>query len=773
MSGVESHGDSAPKKRRAASNPSAQKRPRGLQRLRSFSKGLAYAHSQAYHHVCGPEWIRTLRGELLGRSVAVILCGESHEDALDLTRKKCVIEPEKGWHFVGDHAEALGQQMATKDCATLKGAKNWAAETVDDAEDSEEDDLIGAKLIFQAGDRPGAKGTARVYRPSQPWHRHSPHLRPHRSPRLGPHSPPPIADVTTPKLQVFEWSDLDKEAENYNKRRLRGEEIPVEEHDALIASRKAARLAEGIELFDDWLLRHAGSPKPGRRLEVVIEAHVPASEVEFHEEKHLPKPSTEPAEPRPHEALQRLELDSDGDSEDEKDPDDGTGTYLDFLRRRLLQNWPGRVRHIDPRDLGDDDHEDLRDAFQALLPHPLPPDAEQLAVEEEGLKEPETGNATGLVASRKARRAERPTPLPSWEAFFGTASELLYYSPYVKADYVPFLAGCIIDGSDAKAALLDFFRSLLFGTVPEAIVKLHLEGERRSMACLRSLTYREASGTLWRRPGDGGLVPVRRAPLHGYLKAKGSDPPRTWISGLAQGLQQQGAEALVHQAEDWYFRSVEELLADPKGADADGDYFMAWLRECHREVYADIDRSDPKELRTLKKARSKSKKSKHYDLASIRIPNLQEAFEELAAFHPSTQAASRRQRVLAKIIIDSFQLRLVDLAAVLTMAECMLEAKEGEEVVVVLYAGGAHTQCVERFWRSQGFSSDGLPKRGLVGKEDWDDDEPRGLVLPRYLHDFDKLFEKDVANGSKSPLADTEMQCEVEKVPIPCQVQIS
>jgi len=25
---------------------------------------------------------------------------------------------------------------------------------------------------------------------------------------------------------------------------------------------------------------------------------------------------------------------------------------------------------------------------------------------------------------------------------------------------------------------------------------------------------------------------------------------RTWISGLAQGLQQQGAEALVHQAED-------------------------------------------------------------------------------------------------------------------------------------------------------------------------------------------------------------------------------
>ena len=41
----------------------------------------------------------------------------------------------QGWHFVGTEAENLGAQMATKDCATLKGAQNWAAETVDDAED--------------------------------------------------------------------------------------------------------------------------------------------------------------------------------------------------------------------------------------------------------------------------------------------------------------------------------------------------------------------------------------------------------------------------------------------------------------------------------------------------------------------------------------------------------------------------------------------------------------------------------------------------------------
>ncbi|CAK9069719.1 unnamed protein product [Durusdinium trenchii] len=668
--------------------------PRGLQRLRSFSKGLAYAHSQAYRHVCGPEWIRTLRGELLGRSVALVLCGEAHEDVLDLTRKKCIIEPEKGWRPVeGDFTDAvaqLGTPMATKDCGTLKSAKSWAAETVDDAEDSEEDDLIGAKLIFQAGDRPGAKGTARVYRPSQPWHRHSPHLRPHRSPRLGPHSPPPVA-TSTPKLQVFEWSDLDKEAEDFNKRRLKGEEIPVEEHDALIAKRKEERRAEGIELFDDWLLRHLSSLKAGRRLEIVLEAHVPASEVELHEE-----PGSEPC--RPHECLQSLEPDSEGDSEDERDPDDGTGTFLDFLRRRLLQHWPKgvtgdrRVRHIDPRDLGDDDHADLRQAFQDLLQQPLPVDPEQKELEQMGVEEFDAGHM-GVVASRKARRAEqRPTPLPSWEAFFGAAAELLYYSPHVKADYVPFLTGCIGAGLALKA----FFKDLVFGTVPEAMSRLRLEGELRSMACLRSLVYREAGGKLWRRPNDGGLVPVRRAPLERYLKAKGSQPPRTWISGLAEQLRSKGAVDFVQRAEDWYFRSVDELLADPKAADADGDYFIAWLRECHREVYADVDRSDPKELRSLKKVRSTSNRSKRYDLASIQIPNVQEAFEELATFDPKSGPSSRRQRVLAKMIIDSFQLRSVDLAAVLTMADCILEAPEGEEVVVVLYAGGVYWR-----WASQ------------------------------------------------------------------------
>ncbi|CAE7040516.1 unnamed protein product [Symbiodinium sp. CCMP2592] len=356
--------------------------------------------------------------------------------------------------------------------------------------------------------------------------------------------------------------------------------------------------------------------------------------------------------------------------------------------------------------------------------------------------------------------------------------------------------GCLAPSTNSAAggpqALKDFFAALFFDTVPAALQRLNLEGERRSMACVRSLTY-DQDGKLMRRPADGGLIPVRAAPVEQYLKATSTNPPRTWISGLAESLRQRGAAELVQAAQDWYLAAVSHLLADPKSADDDGDYFLAWLRECCREVYDDVDRNDPKELRTMKKVRSVKNKSKRHNLGDIHIPSMEEAFRELAEFEPQS-GSSRRQRVLAKIVIDAFQLRLVDLAAILRVADCVLSAKEDEEVVVVLYAGGAHAHCVEEFWRAQSFTSDDLPKRGQtanlreiadpraqdvgfstvlvttlactpelqplsilpkktheghpvqtarlgearthaeVGKDDWDDDEPRGLVLPKYLY---------------------------------------
>ncbi|CAE8704336.1 unnamed protein product, partial [Polarella glacialis] len=251
-------------------------------------------------------------------------------------------------------------------------------------------------------------------------------------------------------------------------------------------------------------------------------------------------------------------------------------------------------------------------------------------------------------------------------------------------------------------------------------------------------------GQLFRRPGDQGLVSVRAAPVGCYLKAKGSQPPRTWVSGLAERLRGAGAADFVDAAQAWYVQSVDHLLKDPKAADMEGDYFIALLRECHREIYNDIDRSDPEELRGLDFVASLSNpksKQHRYDLKKIRIPGFEEAFAELYKFKPSEgKPSSRKQRVLAKIMVDCFQLRMVDLAAVLVVGDCVTAAPPGSEVVVVMYAGGDHSKTVAEFFRARGFDSEGLVRNGLVGKENWEDDEPRGLTLPSYLHDFGELF---------------------------------
>lgn len=89
-----------------------------------------------------------------------------------------------------------------------------------------------------------------------------------------------------------------------------------------------------------------------------------------------------------------------------------------------------------------------------------------------------------------------------------------------------------------------------------------------------------------------------------FLKAKGSDPPRLWVAGLAGKVEQSDPGGLVHRARAWFNTAVETLLSNPKTGDPDGDYFKAWLRECHNDVYKDIDLRDPREVCHRRWARS-------------------------------------------------------------------------------------------------------------------------------------------------------------------------
>merc|ERR1740129_2080166 len=114
-------------------------------------------------------------------------------------------------------------------------------------------------------------------------------------------------------------------------------------------------------------------------VQFVQEAPVSAHEVEMHVEPGAP------SAPVPHESIRRLELDSEEDDDGKHRM--GGGSYLDYLRRQVLAHLPREnVHFIDPRVLGDaEEGEPCRDGTEF-------------------------------------------SPVPSWEAFFGGAADLLYYA---------------------------------------------------------------------------------------------------------------------------------------------------------------------------------------------------------------------------------------------------------------------------------------------------------------------------------------------------------
>jgi len=680
--------------------------------------------------VCGPAKVHTLRGRLFGREVALVCCSEAHEDAMDLTRKHCVTQVFDGW-IESDAATAgkglnVAKAWKKKSGVTLKKAMSWAEEELDDAEDEDEDsededaedvEKDGALLAFVA-DSGGGQGRGSAYIFLAGCERHA------RSSLPAP-------------AKVFEWGDFDDEAREYCRARRASRKKDVEVHDALIAARKAARLEEGVEFFDDWAIRQAGSEAV--HVEVVLEAPVPAAEVELHTEAGAE------ALPPAHECLRRMEPDSESDSDDEHDG--GSDAYIDYLRRRLEGALPReRVHCIDPRELGEGSEEQsLRDSFQALLKDPLPEDAEVVELNALGASEyVSDGDDEDDDSDGGRRRTEaEPPAVPSWEAFFGAGADVLYYHPETKIDYTPFLAKCV----GSTEALQRFFEALFFGTVPEALALLTLDAATLPFARIRSAAYRQLpSGKLFRRRHPWPPIPVRAAPVGCFLKARGSEPPRTWVSGLAARLAASGAagaEAVVAAARTAFGREVALLLADPKTADREGDYFEAWLREVHPEIYEDIDTHDPAVVVAAEwmpsEEHPKSKKHRHY-LRDIRIPDFKSAFAELLRSDLGARVSTRRERVLAKILVDAFMLRLVDLAAVLKMADAILNAPAGKPVVLVAFLGGDHANLVADFWLSQGFSSKGLPAKGIVGKDDWEEDEPRGLEFPSCLLSLGELF---------------------------------
>jgi len=711
--------------------------------------------------VCGPESIQTLRGRMFGREVALILCGEAHEDTIDLTRREGILDPILGWAVEPPSPDNCGfnfsEALATKNDITVKDAKEWAEEIIDVEEEKYEHTAMeGATLVFSS--MGFTKGTAAVFPP-----------RAKRSAKY------PLL----PGSVIYKWADTDNQAREFNKRRLVGS-VPVQEQDMMIAERKAICNEDGFELFDDWLIRQVASASV--HVEFIQEGPVSAEEVELHVE-----PGASAAPPA-HECLKLMEL----DSEEEEEPHLGNGCYLDYLRRRTTTYLStGIVHGIDPRVLGDSEDDNLPDFLRGSYEEPrfqaqVPIDTEVAELD-----------AAGADWARTDQDMEvQSSTMPALEAWLGSAADLLYHAPHVKADYSPFLRSCVRN----IESLWRFFEELYFGTVPAALAQLQLDDKTRSLASARSLAYRsDQSAALMRRPmakcsDRRRPMPVRALPVDRYLKARGFDTPRTWIAGLAERLRQDGAQHMVQAAMTFYKQAVERMLADPKAGDVQGDNFVAWLRACHRDVFHDVDISDPSKLQKKQWVRSKNNPKSsddEYHLASIIIPGFNDAFAEICEGRcwtcpkcgelnetvcevcqscTSADAGNRkkkkarsdgmslpkavhkpstvRQRMLSKFIVDAFALRSVDLAMILKMATVVASAPSDGPTVVVVYAGEDHTDSVAKFWRSWGFDGTGLAKRGRITKEK--DADSSCLIFPPYMHDVGKLFPlpadlKDVA----------------------------
>jgi hypothetical protein len=677
--------------------------------------------------VSGPEVVQTLRGHMFGREVAVILCGEAHEDTIDLTRRRGVLDPDYGWKAIASSDQICGfnpdERLGSMTNISLQAAKKWAEGILDQEVDNGVS-TAGTILVFASSGR--TKGTATLF---------------------------PAHATRSPKFQLqrgsvmYEYVDTDDQAREFNKRRSKGP-VPMEEQDDLIAQRKAERLADSFELFDDWLIRQFESTDT--HVEFIQEAPVSAEEVELHIEPHI-----SPA-PLADDSLRCMDLDSDEDNDD-VEPHLGSGCYLDYLRRQVVTHLPSKSIHgIDPRMLGIAEDENLPEGLRGSFQQPRFQKMSSKDLEVAEL------DALGSDWARLDQETDvESSCVPSFEAWLGGAADLLYHAQHIKADYSPFLRSCV----GSTDSLWRFYEALYFETVPEALAELRIDEDTRPLACIRSLAYRSAKNApLTRRPlgkcsDHRKPIPVRSLPCDRFLKARNFDAPRTWLSGLSEQLRQAGAQHVVTAAKAFYRRAVSHMLSDLKNNDIQGDNFVAWMRACHRDIFLDIDTTDPAKL--LRKESVPSKKhpesnDHEYCLKSMSIPGFYEAFEESASglqsshpesgeAHPTgetdTKVSTVRQRMLSKLIIDAFALRSVDLAMILRIANIVSSAPANKPVVVVCYAGRDHTDSVGKFWSSWGLSHIGLPKKGKVGgKKAKDDDEPSCLSFPPYLHDFKKLF---------------------------------
>ena len=318
---------------------------------------------------------QVLTGRIAAKSVALILCGESHHDAIDVTRAGGG-KVQEGWvaadaveltaEMAGKHGDGgragvtrvkCGQCKRHQKLLPLGKAKEWGRGVGEEDIEYIDHGHEMALLFVPATDNAGSKGRAFVV---ELFLEDAESTEEERATASGSRLPPDVValvndmsralDATRgvkcrhtavrdtkkeaahglenekPQRALFSWSDLDPEARQLNRRRVLGEEIAPAEHDALIRARQRRRREEdGTWAWDDWL-EEVRSPLPSGGLHVVLESSVPPGEVELCRD-FVPDFAFGPAA----EDVRCLSEDSDESEADAFDPSsDGNVTMYSF-----------------------------------------------------------------------------------------------------------------------------------------------------------------------------------------------------------------------------------------------------------------------------------------------------------------------------------------------------------------------------------------------------------------------------------------------------------
>jgi len=774
--------------------------------------------------VVGPNYFQVLTGCIANKNISLILVGESHEDAIDITRIGGG-KIKEGWistNYIDLTGEMVGKfgsvgedevDVINIKCGICKRntkmlplgkAKEWGndvgREEIEYMEPGREMVLLwvpnseGAKgrtflmdlFIHEDGDDDKKKKTnSRSHHPSEVIE-----LLDSMSGVMNQMGGVKSLSKAVQDLKagngdasytLFQWADLDEEARSMNHRRLLGEDVETAAYDELINNRKSKRQkADNLWTFDDWLLEvksklegDSGEDTPSS-LHLLLEAPIPPSEVELCRDLMPGFEHTQAAD-----CIRCLSQDSDESSIDMHDPScDGFGGYIPYIHRQLLEIERAEEKSflhcVDCRDLGcqhetedihskewldllDSDERDKLLGSQSKHTHHnngkclpdwnlSPEEAEIDRLRDSGVLKSDEDEED----DNSEQEEDELITFPSYENFLNV-SEILYYTPHIKISYAPFL-GKVVKSFDTWNAF--FFELFFGGTISDALSMLDLSSINGQYLHTRSpiMKFWNANTGEYefhKRSNEENDLTLPMFPIQACLKAQGSEPSRTWCSNIFAGLLNSDCKDLNDIARDikkWLGASITYQCKDPKEADNEiggGDWFLAYLRECHRDIYEDIDLSDPEDISKRTSIQGETKKHK---IGAIKIPSCVDGFQMITGEldKPKDESimkpiVSRSSEVMAKIIIDIYMNNLVDAATLAKIGQLISKETEKKNITIVCYLGSCHTKSITDFFMQPNYK---FKKRIFAGKYDYEDTDKEGKVihLPPELWNLKSLF---------------------------------